>query len=125
MISNGERVELLIVFPDNPKFDTLSICGSRVDTAKSNNEHSKLESNKPVSGPKSVYNLNKITLNKRVNPSFNPDSIKNLLFPSVAYVNLTDAAYENNVAVKRMRPLLQANGVLTIHGRADFHSGQS
>jgi FtsP/CotA-like multicopper oxidase with cupredoxin domain len=57
--------------------------------------------------------------------SFTPDSIKGLRFECVAYFNLTDAEYENKVAVKRMRPLIDGAGKFTIHGRADFHSGKS
>ena len=79
----------------------------------------------PVSGPKSIYNLNNINLKLKVGPVFNADSIKNLTFSSVAYVNLTDPIYKNKVAVKRMRPFIIANNILTIHGRSDFHSGQS
>jgi hypothetical protein len=123
IISNGERVELLIVFSAN--FTNVSICGEKAGQAKFADEHSKFDSNKPVSGAKSIYNINNIKLQPKANLNFNDSSIKNLTFPSVAYVNLTDPVYEQKVAVRRMRPLIEGGGMLTIHGRADFHSGHS
>jgi FtsP/CotA-like multicopper oxidase with cupredoxin domain len=123
VISNGERVELLIVFSAN--FTNVSICGENAVKAKFVDGHSKLDSNRPVSGAKSIYNINNIKLQPKANLNFNDSSIKNLTFPSVAYVNLTDPVYEQKVAVRRMRPLIRGGGMLTIHGRADYHSGHS
>lgn len=68
MISNGERVELLIVLSKVVCYRTVSVCGN--SQQKFGGGHSNMESKKPLSGPNSIYNIKNIKLESKSNSAF-------------------------------------------------------
>lgn len=126
VISNAERIDLLIKFEAGR--GSFSICGdANISASASQLKKNNIDLTETMAGPNSKFNIKNITL-LRYNASKDSNAkntVSNIdLSRWVSYTNLSNVP-EEEVQVSRFRPLIIVNSSLTIHGRVEFHSGQS
>jgi hypothetical protein len=122
VVSNGERIDLIIKLGEGRS--SFSVCGDTdIDTLTTPALITKSGIVLEEAGEMSVYNIKAISLkgyDKGLDKNTRTD-INNIdLSPWVAYTDLSEMPDEE-ISVKRFRPLMGVGTTDTINGRIDFH----